>query len=177
MQSVGAAVTSASEVIDKVRFPRSMMMIQYGNSIERKLVWISTMVALLVVDKRASADRAIRIVDAAASMNSSKASVVGAGKLLAVGTDCAVLYEDPTTVFYGRVVRYGFVKSTGSVVDIVRPLNLDERDENVGVWCAWYELVDGGPNPQYRLTSKDVLQSGMSDVVPHPQYTAPTCDS
>ncbi len=127
----------------------------------------------MVVDKRASADRAIRIVDAAASrsMNSSKPSVVGSGKLLAVGTDCAVLYEEPTTVFYGRIVRYGFVtsKSTGSVVDIVRPLSLDDRDESVSVWCAWNELVGGGPSLQYRLTSKDVLQSGKSGVVPHPQ--------
>ena len=146
------------------RLPHGMMEVHDYRG-KSQLAYVASALAVLNVSKAASSDRMLRIRDAAklAQTSGSVQSALDARLLVSTGTDCAVLYEN--TVYYGRVNRYGFLKPNGSVVEFEKTISLEPSSKIAGVhlWFAWYEqvrVVDGVAADHYRLSTRDLLQSG-----------------
>lgn len=115
-------------------------------------MYVATVVALLSAEPTASADRLLRIRNAAKQEYKCLSVQPLQDHELAVNMDCGVVFDDgddegAKQVAYGRVIRIGRITKGGSVRDIAMPVSLQDRDESVSVWVSWFEKhSDGNPS-------------------------------
>lgn len=104
---------------------------------ERKRMFIATLVSILSTDPRASADRAVRLYNAASGFIGAEDLICG-DDCITVGVDCAWNFDNH--VEFGRVLEVGKKISANGVRPIYVPVSLRvEHDENTVVACHYYE--------------------------------------
>jgi hypothetical protein len=102
-------------------------------------MYIGTVVAMLSTDPTASADRAVRIKNAAAGFWTDKDMICN-DTSIAVNVDCAMNFDG--SVAYGRVLLIGKKTSAQTVVPCQRPLSLlEEHGDDMVVACHYYDEV------------------------------------
>ena len=147
--SVGAASGAASR---RARQLGLMMDVEQGEGKAPKSMHVSSVISLLNCIPSASTDRMLRIIEAAkAQVKEEDAGVkktVGDG--LTRGSLCAVLFDnddgtgdDPSTVWYGFVRRYG-VRVGTRFKEWMKPVDFDDDtvDEKLVLQFTWLAPAD-----------------------------------
>ena len=101
-------------------------------------MYISSALALLSADSKASAVRMLRIRNAARTKFDTT-GVDFSGHAVDVNMDNA---SGSTLLSYGRVERLGVASGRGGFTDVTGPVPLQARDKRLFVMCSWYDPVD-----------------------------------
>ena len=146
--SVGAASGAASR---RARRLGLMMDVEQGEGKASKSMHVSSVISMLNCIPSASTDRMLRIIEAAKAQvkeeDTGVKKTVGVG--LTRGSLCAVLFDndgtgdDPSTVWYGFVRRYG-VRAGTRFKEWMKPVDFDDDtvDEKLVLQFTWLAPAD-----------------------------------
>ncbi len=124
-------------------------------------MYVASLLSLLNKNPTASADRSKRIIDAAhAQMSSASSNDHDDKALIAIGSSCAVWFEDD--VNYGTVRRYGLRDGRSKSFKLRHyrgALSLNDRVDDVYLLFDWYQPAE----EKYWIDGTPTLTRGVID--------------